>query len=385
MAVTTTLLIGGAVALSLGKPKTARMETESYDLWGSKVDLAIPRSNFPTDEELKEIDAPMMPGCQHGWYETTHAEEGETTKTVKLHYRKFTPKGTPKGIVVYHHGIQAHSGNAFRLANGRALSLSLLQDYCAKKDYALYALDMYGHGFSEGIRMYVPSWQQSRDDLVGFCDMVVEENKTQDRSMPFFLMGHSFGSCLGLHALHWWQDHPDRLPSSFGGLIVLAPAVIADVPPAPVVFVLRRLLAPRYPRWIPFFMPNPVSPDRIWRDPEVFRLSTLPSKEKWGLDCSGQPFCLQTGVQCLEATEVVKDVAVPALRLPVCAIHGTKDYAVLVESTQYIEKYHANPADLSVHYIEGGYHDLLADPVADQVIDTIDEFIRIRIEKLGQS
>ena len=65
-----------------------------------------------------------------------------------------------------------------------------------------------------------------------------------------------------------------------------------------------------------------------------------------------------------------------ALRLPVCAIHGTKDYDVLVESTQHIEKHHANPANLSVHYIEGGYHDLLADPVAAGH----DRFMHTRIE-----
>lgn len=56
-----------------------------------------------------------------------------------------------------------------------------------EENYSAYALDMRGHGDSEGPKGYSPSFQQLLDDLKLAIDKVYSENK------PLFLYGHSLG------------------------------------------------------------------------------------------------------------------------------------------------------------------------------------------------
>ena len=220
--------------------------------YGKYVELDIPKEAFPTDAEIQAMED-ALPECQqHGWFESNGAQ---------LHYRKFMPPEQPRGVVVYQHGILAHTGNAFILKDGRKVNSALMADSFNKAGYALYALDMLGHGFSEGLRWFVPDWKVNRDDLDNFTRFVASENP----GIPLFLFGESYGSTTALHLARKWQDS-DNAPEKFAGVVVIAPAIVSDMPPYPVVFTLRYILAPIFPRWVPFFMPNPVSADRIWRE-----------------------------------------------------------------------------------------------------------------------
>lgn len=126
---------------------------DKYKLWGKTVEIDIPKQVFPTDAELQAMED-TMPECQHGWFESTNG--------LQLHYRKFLPKGKSKGVVVFQHGIQTHSGKSFVLEDsGRKLNMALHSAELIKAGYALYSLDMLGHGYSEGDRWYVPDWQVS--------------------------------------------------------------------------------------------------------------------------------------------------------------------------------------------------------------------------------
>jgi hypothetical protein len=91
--------------------------------------LSIPPNDFPTNEERDRMEA-TMPGCEHGWFESSY--EGK-----QLHYRKSLPASKPKAIVVFHHGIQAHSGAAWITKNGRKLSLAAQIDYYVTKKLSL--------------------------------------------------------------------------------------------------------------------------------------------------------------------------------------------------------------------------------------------------------
>lgn len=137
----------------------SKQASEKYKLWGKEVEIDIPSDVFPTSAELQAKED-TMPGCQHGWFQSCCG--------LQLHYRKFLPpKGTPiKGLVVFQHGIQTHSGKSYLLENGRKLNMALRSEELLKAGYALYALDMLGHGFSEGDRWYVPDWKVCKSVLV---------------------------------------------------------------------------------------------------------------------------------------------------------------------------------------------------------------------------
>mmetsp|Transcript_3809 Transcript_3809/g.6502 ORF Transcript_3809/g.6502 Transcript_3809/m.6502 type:complete len:385 (-) Transcript_3809:133-1287(-) len=356
--------------------RSIRHINETYELWGKKVQLAIPKDCFPTDEELKTLHAPLQPHCQHKWFKS------QFQGGALLHYMQLTSTETPKkGIIVFQHGIQANGGTAHVLRDGRKTDMALLQEYCQQQDFALYSLDMYGHGFSEGPRMLVKSYKENRNDLGDFCSMVAGENA---EGIPLFVVGHSYGGNVTLHLGKYWQDNPTEKPTGFAGIILLAPAVVADLPPKPILNILRNRLAPHHPYWIPFFMPNPVTAKRVWRDPEVYKLAMHPKKDVWGIDDSTKPLCLETGVQLLDAMEALKNDVIPHLTIPFSAIHGVADKAVLVESTRHLEKFAKTPeSDRSVVYLKEAVHAILSDPCANEAMDAMNQFIQKRIENMA--
>lgn len=336
------------------------------------VERSIDLASFPTEEELHAMDIGILPQCEHFWYESCAGN-------AKLHYRRFMPKkGKPKAILIYVHGIQTHGGKAFVLKNGRKINLALLTDACNKENIALYAPDMYGHGYSEGQRWMIPgTWENNLHDLTAFVNLV----KGDDMTIPLFLLGESYGGTLTIHAARHFQDNPETVPN-FAGIMLTGPAIIGDVPPYPVYFVLRYCLAPLFPSWIPFFMPNPVSAERVWRDPEVLALHTTPRMKELMLDSAGTPFRLGTAKNLLIALELARTQALPGFKVPYCIVHGSKDMGVPIKGSEFmVATASTPPEDAEFHRIEGAYHDLLADPVAEEVVEHFIVFMQKQTKK----
>jgi alpha-beta hydrolase superfamily lysophospholipase len=352
--------------------KTTEEATYEYELWGKTVQLGIPPDKFPSPEEINQMES-NMPGCQHGWFES--AFEGK-----QLHYRKFMPAGNakPKAIVVYHHGIQAHSGAAWIKKDGGKLNLTAqIQYYVEQEGFALYAMDLLGHGYSEGRRMFMSDYKQSVQDLVNFTKLAASQQDKDET--PLFITGHSFGGALSLHVADHFQNNP--APKGLKGIVLIAPAIIGDLPPPAVLYILRDVLAPNYPTWTPFFMPNPVSSDRIWRDKEALQFNDAPQYKDFGLEKAGSPFILGTAVELLNALEAARETAIPALKMPFCVVHGTSDYGVPIEGTDFLETNAVTAKeDQSILRIEGAYHDLFADPAMDETMEFIIQFMKERMK-----
>ena len=347
-----------------------------YSLWGKDVDISIENAIFPTEAELKEMDE-TLPGAEHGWFENTTGDS--------LHYRKYLPKDPPKGVCVWQHGIQAHSGVSYKLKNGRITNFALLSRELVLNGYALYTLDMLGHGFSEGKRFYIPeaNWKINRDDLDNFARYAAANHKP---ATPLFVMGESYGGNLALNLSRKWQDSIGDAgardpPDGFRGFCGIAPAIIGDLPPAPVLFVLRDILAPNFPKWTPFFMPNPISPEVIWGDKEVRELAQSSKDKKANLNGSGQPFRLGTAAGLLSALEFARETAIPGLTVPFCVCHGTDDGGVPIAGTELLmEKSSTRESDRKFQKVEGSRHDLLSESTAEETVETILGWMESRLE-----
>ena len=340
-------------------------------IFGVERSLDIPVE--PTEEELKLLDDVGLPGCEHLWYDSV-------IDGAKLHYRKMAP-AKPVARLVYVHGIQTHGGKSFILDSGRKVNLALLADICKKEGIALYAPDMYGHGYSEGKRWMIPeTWETSNlKDLTNFVELI---DGDYDSSVPLFFLSESYGGTLTIHLARYYQDNPDKAPKGFAGIMLTGPAIMADMPPYPVYFVIRYMLAPLFPTWIPFFMPNPVSADRIWRDSEVLAMHTTPRMKELSIDSAGTPFRLGTAINMLSALECARSQAIPGLTVPYCIVHGEKDMGVPVEGSEFMVKHAATPKeDAEFHRIPDAYHDLLADPVAEEVAGIFVNFMKKQMLK----
>lgn len=107
---------------------------------------------------------------------------------------------------------------------------------------SVYGMDQLGHGYSEGTRWLIPNghWQVNRDDLIKFAKKAALEH---DENTPLFMIGDSYGGCQVLHCAKYFQDNPDDAPKGFSGILLNAPAIIADLPAPPVVGKSRHKLS----------------------------------------------------------------------------------------------------------------------------------------------
>ena len=255
-------------------------------------------------------------------------------------------------------GITAHCGESLILSDGRKTVIALMRDVFNKAGIALHAFDHYGHGYSEGTRFYVPSYQQNLQDYLNFIKLVDAEYGGE---LPVFIMGASYGGNLTIHAARRIQEDPSVGPKKFGGALMFCPAVIADLPPKPVQWLLRYLVAPLFPTWTPFFMPNPVSADRVWKDPEVLQKRTDPRLREMNIIGTGLPYRLGTALQLLISMEDAVAKIIPGFQVPFFLMHGTEDHGVKIEGSEFMWRTVDTPMqDREFHHIEGGYHDLFS-------------------------
>lgn len=127
---------------------------------------------------------------------------------LSLYYQSWQPDPEAQdkaiqAIVAMVHGLGGHSS----LFHPAVQSL-------VPQGYAVYALDLRGHGQSPGQRGHVNSWAEFRQDLHLFLQQIQQ----QHASYPYFLWGHSLGGTIAL-------DYALRSPDSLKGLIVTAPAL----------------------------------------------------------------------------------------------------------------------------------------------------------------
>ena len=131
-------------------------------------------------------------------------------------------------------------------------------------------------------------------------------------------------------------------------------------------------------------MPNPVSPDRIWRDPLVLEFYLDETNPASIVDGSGLPFRLGTAVQLIRATEDVRETIIPKLTTPYIVIHGTEDYSVPISGSEFLYNNSLTSSDNKKFVkIDQAYHDLLADPAAEICMENILTWINQRITLLS--
>lgn len=102
----------------------------------------------------------------------------------KLLFKEFKPASNAKAVIVIVHGLGDHSGWFSNLINHFVI-----------KGYAVVTFDLRGHGRSDGIRGYIPSYDAILDDI----DILYSIASKHFSNVPVFLYGHSFGGNLVLN------------------------------------------------------------------------------------------------------------------------------------------------------------------------------------------
>ena len=170
-----------------------------------------------------------------------------TTDGLPLFWRGWTAP-SPRAVLVIVHGLAEHSGRYGHV--GR---------HFAARGWAAYALDTRGHGRSPGPKVHVADFAEFLADVGSMAAFA----RGQHPGLPLFLLGHSQG---GLATLHYALRHPAGL----AGIVVTSPLLDAhpSLRPSKAFRLTLRILQRIAPR---LRLPSGVDPRAISRDPEVVR------------------------------------------------------------------------------------------------------------------
>jgi len=232
----------------------------------------------------------------------------------------------PKASVALIHGLAEHSGRYEHV--GRAL---------AGAGYSVRAVDIYGHGRSDGFPGHVANVAQWHDDTAFALECA--EEAAPDK--PVFLLGHSLGSLIT-------ASFVTNFEPSIAGYVITGYAGLPG----------QALLAS---------MSDPesagVPPDLVSRDPAIVKAyvdDPLVFHDRVPVECNAAGMEAAIGANAGAAS----------ITLPVLMLHGGADAICDVQGAREFREA-LGSADKELVVYEGLYHEVMNEPERDRVIADI--------------
>lgn len=262
----------------------------------------------------------------------------------RLFERWWRPDGEARCVIALVHGYAEHSGRYEHVGS-----------WFAERHIAVEALDLRGHGQSDGERAIVRSFNEYLGDVSSFLKRVKERNGV----LPVFLLGHSMGG--GITALFVLTRKPD-----VAGVILSGPALTSSRGRR----VMGRVLAP-VARFAPKLTLNKLAADTVSRDPAVVAAYDSDPLNyrggfKLGLAAAGGR----------ASTRITRDME--AFNLPLLVIHGSGDTLVPVDGSEELLR-RAASSDRTLKIYDGLYHEVLNEPEKEQVLGDVYDWIVARL------
>ena len=270
-----------------------------------------------------------------GW---TEAADG-----TRLYWRRHTPDDTPRAELLFVHGLAEHSGRYGHVMR-----------YFAEKGFDCWALDYRGHGKSPGVRVHVDRFDEFLLDIAAACRLV----RTEQASLPLYLVGHSQGGLLVLR-------HVLAQPEGINGIIVSSPflGMHPTAAPSAPLHMVANVISTFSPK---LMFSKIADPKFLSRDPQV--------AEAYVAD----PLVSDT-VSARWFTEVLQAQAdtlarAPNLAVPALVMQSGDDRLADPAATRAWVA--AAPAEL-VEYVEwdGFYHEMFNEPEKEQVFEKMEGWL----------
>nr|WGU11336.1 caffeoyl shikimate esterase 3 [Crinum x powellii] len=245
----------------------------------------------------------------------------------------------PRGLLLMVHGY----------GNDISWTFQSTPIFLARHGFACFALDLPGHGRSDGLKAFVPDLGSVVDDCVSYFNSVAAAQRRSQRSPPpCFLYGESMGGaiCLLIHLLR-----RDALRAAVRGAVLVAP--------------MCRISEGLRPRWpLPqilafaarFFPTLPAVPtaDLVDRSVRVEEKRALAAgnPERYG----GKPR-LGTVVELLRVTDDL-GTRLSEVTVPFVVLHGSADVVTDPEVSRELYR-RAKSEDKTLKIYQGMMHSLL--------------------------
>ncbi len=260
-----------------------------------------------------------------------------------LFEQRWLPDGETRAQVAIVHGYAEHSGRYAHVG-----------DALAQRGYAVHALDLRGHGRSDGDRAIVRSFDEYLADVRAFIALVRERAARR----PLFLLGHSMGGTIATLALI--VDH-----AQLDG-VLLSGGVLTSSGTPRIVGAIVGLLGRLFPR-LPLIK---LKAAHVSRDPEVVRRYEGDPLVYRGRIRAGLAAAMGRAVRRIE-----RDAS--SITLPLLIMHGTEDQLASPEGSRVLHERIAS-ADKTLKLYAGLHHEILNEPEQDQVIADIADWLDAR-------
>jgi acylglycerol lipase len=262
-------------------------------------------------------------------------------RDTNIYYQGWIPDGDARAAVIIVHGLGEHSGRYKNVVG-----------YLVPRGYAVYGMDLVGHGKSGGDREFVERFDDFTDTLTIHYFMV----KAWQPERPIFLLGQSLG---GLIASCYLLDHQDQ----FQGAVFSAPLVTLGESVSRATVLMARVLSVVAPR----AGVAPLDTSALSRDPEVVKAYVDDPLVFHGKTPA------RMGGAMLEGMERVAAEA-PRITLPFLAIQGGQDRLVDPAGTRMLYE-RAGSQDKTIKFYEGLYHDVFNEPEHEQVLQDVESWL----------
>ncbi|CAK9201129.1 unnamed protein product [Sphagnum troendelagicum] len=213
----------------------------------------------------------------------------------------------------------------------------------AQAGYAVFGMDVEGHGKSDGLQAYIPSFNDIVDDCIAYFKSIREQEEYKNKAR--FLYGESMGGAVVLH-IH------RKEPQEWNGAILQAPMCkIADnVKPHPLVVAILIKLTNFIPTWK--IVPSKDIINNAFKDPlkrEQIRMNPYAYQDK--------PRA-KTALELLNASKALEQ-RLDQVTFPFLLLHGEADRVTDPEISRELYK-SAKSVDKEFKLYPGMWHGLTA-------------------------
>lgn len=239
----------------------------------------------------------------------------------------------PRGIICMVHGY----------GNDISWTFQATPIFLAQDGFACFALDLQGHGHSQGLKAYVPNVDVVVDDCLSFFSFILTQDPNFE-NLPRFLYGESMGGAMCL-LIHF------KRPEFFRGAILIAPMCkisekVRPKWPIPQILTAVARFAPTLP-----IVPTADLLDKSVKVPEKKIIAAMnPMRYK------GKPR-LGTVVELLRVTDYVSS-KLNDVGIPFVVMHGSADVVTDPEVSRELYEL-AKSEDKSIKIYDGMMHSLL--------------------------
>jgi acylglycerol lipase len=266
-------------------------------------------------------------------------------RDANFYYQAWLPDGEVKAVLLVVHGLGEHCGRYMNVVNE-----------FVPQGYALYGLDHFGHGKSDGGREMVESF----DDYLGPLSTYSKMVKEWQPGKPVFLLGHSMG---GLIALNHLLEHQ----ADFKGAIISAPAIKVSDSISPLTISMGKVL-------------SVIAPSAGVLALDITGLSHDPAVVRAYAE---DPLVFHKKTPARLAAEMLKSMIkvsanLDKISLPFIVVQGSQDRLVDPGgATLLYEK--AGSADKTIKVYEGLYHEVHNEPERIQEFKDLGAWLQARV------